>query len=243
MKDLARGLRKLWQSQNLARARRLLGTGLRLSWAQLRGGPKIIKRGEVYYVPLWLPLALALLLASSAFWGDIARFVRGQPAADLADFFAPSVQHWAGELGAWAAQYDVEPNLLATVMQIESCGHPTVISGAGAQGLFQVMPFHFADGENMLDPATNAKRSASFLKQCQSAAGGVIGLTLACYNGGASVIGQAPANWPQETRDYYRWGVGIYSDAAAGKEESATFAAWLAAGGRHLCASARQELR
>ena len=226
---------------------------LRFSLAQMRGGGKLIQQDGVYYVPLWLPIALALLLASSLFWGDIAGAVfRGAKAAihlmrptgdiELADFFAPSVQHWSGEIGAWSAQHDLDPRLLATVMQIESCGHPTVISNAGAQGLFQVMPFHFAEGEDMLNPDTNARRGSAFLKQCQGAAGGAIGLTLACYNGGASVINKPRENWSRETQSYYRWGVGIYSDALAGQETSETLDKWLAAGGGRLCASAEQAL-
>lgn len=226
---------------------------LRFCLAQMRGGRGLIKRGGVYYVPLWLPIALALLLASSLFWGDIAGVVyrgakpaihllRGTSDIELAAFFAPSVQHWSGKISHWAAEHEVDPQLLATVMQIESCGHPTVVSNAGAQGLFQVMPFHFADGENMLAPDTNARRGGAFLKQCHQAAGGVIGLTLACYNGGGSVIAKPPENWSRETQMYYRWGVGIYSDAVAGNASSDTFDQWLAAGGQRLCASAEQEL-
>lgn len=222
---------------------------LRFSLAQMRGGRGLLKRGDVYYVPLWLPIALALLLASSVFWGDIAgavyrtaiHLMRGSD-TELAAFLAPSVQHWSGKIGDWSARHQVDPNLLATVMQIESCGHPTVISNAGAQGLFQVMPFHFAEGENMLEPDTNAQRGSAFLKQCHQAADGVIGLTLACYNGGGSVLRQPRENWSRETRSYYRWGVGIYTDAVAGSDTSETFDQWLAAGGRRLCQSAESEL-
>lgn len=223
---------------------------LRFSLAQMRGGHGLINRSGVYYVPLWLPIALALLLASSLFWGDIAGLVhrsalhlmRGASDVELADFFAPAVQHWSGDISRWSAQHQVDPHLLATVMQIESCGHPTVISGAGARGLFQVMPFHFAEGENMLAPDTNARRGSAFLKQCYQAADGVIGLTLACYNGGGSVIGKPRESWSRETQMYYRWGVGIYSDAVAGSDTSETFDQWLAAGGRRLCESAEREL-
>ena len=227
---------------------------LRLSHSQIRSGGKVIKRGGVYYVPLWLPIMLALVLASSVFWGDVAVGIRrvafsarnwiGGPAdLELAGFFAPSVQYWSDEIGKWAAEQAVDAHLLATVMQIESCGHPKVVSGAGARGLFQVMPFHFASGEDMLDPDTNAARGGSYLNYCGNAAGGVIGLTLACYNGGPSVISQARELWSQETQSYYRWGVGIYSDALAGRAKSETMDQWIAAGGGRLCSSAEGELR
>lgn len=236
----------------LARLRDTLLRLLRFCLGQLRGGPRLIKRGEVWYVPLWLPIVLAILLASSVIWADIALLAqRGWASAvqmmganddELAGFFAPSVRHWSADIKRWARQNELNPQLLATVMQIESCGHPKVVSQAGAQGLFQVMPFHFAEGETMLDPETNAMRGGAFLKYCEAAAGQVIGLTLACYNGGPSVISQERERWSAETRAYYRWGVGIYSDAAAGKAQSETLDEWLAAGGQRLCDSAGKEL-
>ena len=227
---------------------------LRFCRAQIRGGRRLIKRGEVYYVPVWLPVAIALLLASTVFWSDAfvllrrgtataANLITGSSSRDLAPFFAPSVLHWSSDIGRWAAQHDVDSRLLATVMQIESCGHPTVASSAGARGLFQVMPFHFAVDENMLDPDTNAKRASAFLKECGAAADGVIGLTLACYNGGPSVINQPRERWSRETQSYYRWGIGIYSDASAGVQHSETLDQWLAAGGERLCDSALSELQ
>lgn len=227
---------------------------LRMSRAQIRDGRRLVKREGVWYVPLWLPIALAIVLASSVFWDDAARvggrlssslvqWLRGAREVELAGFFAPAVRHWSAEINRWSAQYEVDPRLLATVMQIESCGHPTVSSNAGAQGLFQVMPFHFAAGEDMLDPDTNAKRGAAFLKSCAGRADGVIGLTLACYNGGPSVLNRPRENWPYETQKYYRWGVGVYSDALAGAAQSETMDQWLAAGGARLCARALDELR
>ncbi len=232
-----------WWKRVRGGARAISGL-LRLSFAQVRGGRRIIKRGEVYYVPLWLPIALALLLASLPFWDDAASFaLRLLPGHHkLAGFFAPSVRHWSDEIDAWAARSDVDRHLLATVMQIESCGHPSVISSAGARGLFQVMPFHFAEGDDMLDPDTNARRGGDYLNYCVGAAGGVIGLALACYNGGPAVISQARENWSRETQAYYRWGVGIYSDAAARASTSGTLEQWLAAGGTRLCQRAEAEL-
>lgn len=257
-------IRQRWQTLQ-ARLRSLTARGtlhwlaanllafLRLSRDQIRGGRRLVKRDGVWYVPLWLPIVIAILLASSAVWDDAAhiagRFsaaaihlIRGEREVALAPFFAPAVRHWSDEIKLWSAQQDVDPHLLATVMQIESCGHPTVISNAGAQGLFQVMPFHFEAGEDMLDPTTNAKRGASFLNYCAGAADGVVGLALACYNGGPSVLKRAREDWSHETQKYYRWGVGIYSDAVAGAATSATFDQWLAAGGERLCASALREL-
>jgi soluble lytic murein transglycosylase-like protein len=119
-------------------------------------------------------------------------------------------------------------------MQIESCGHPTVVSHAGAQGLFQVMPFHFSATEVMLDPDTNAQRSANFINECMTYANGDIGLVLGCYNGGPSVTRRPFNTWAHETQRYYVWGLSIYYDAVDFESESRTLTDWLNAGGGSL---------
>lgn len=164
------------------------------------------------------------------------------PSTELAPLFTEQVDYWAADIERWAAAYELDPNLLATVMQIESCGHPNVSSSAGANGLFQVMPFHFDTGENFLDPDTNARRGADFLKQCVGWANGDSGLAMACYNGGPSVVSKPPYNWPEETRRYYQWGTGIYADATQNNAYSQTLNQWLSAGGVYLCDRAGQEL-
>ena len=160
------------------------------------------------------------------------------PTAELAPLFTPEVSYWGPQIVAWATIYDVDPNLLATVMQIESCGHPTISSPAGAQGLFQVMPMHFAYGEVMTNPDTNAKRGAGVLRDCMRWANDDPGYAMACYNGGPSVVNKPQSSWYNEVQSYYYWGTGIYADAIAGKAESERLTEWLDAGGSRLCARA-----
>ncbi|MCA9883982.1 MAG: lytic transglycosylase domain-containing protein [Anaerolineae bacterium] len=194
-------------------------------------------------VPL-LILAVLLMptLIPAAFQGFSGLMQQLKGNGDIAGFFTPSVIHWESKIVSWASIYDVDPNLLATVMQIESCGHPNVASSAGAQGLFQVMPFHFANGEVMLDPDTNAMRGATVLKECRAFVGDNVGMILACYNGGPSVASRAFSSWPAETQRYYLWGANIYNDAYHHLSNSPTLTDWLNAGGRTLCNSAEAEL-
>ncbi len=161
------------------------------------------------------------------------------PAA-LSAVFTPEVQRWAAELTAWAGTVGLDPNLAATVMQIESCGWRGAVSRSGAQGLFQVMPFHFATGEDMQDPATNAQRGLAYLALGLERAGGDVGRALAGYNGGHSQIGKDPALWPTQTQRYWYWGTGIYADAISGQATSPRLQEWLQAGGASLCAQAAQ---
>ncbi len=160
----------------------------------------------------------------------------------LAPIFTPEVQHWADKIVAWSGFFKVDPNLAATVMQIESCGAPGVVSGSGAQGLFQVMPFHFEAGENMQDPDTNAGRGLAYLSLGLTRASGNAGLALAGYNGGHSMIGRDSYLWPNETQRYWYWGTGIYQDALDGQTQSGRLQEWLEAGGASLCRTASQQL-
>lgn len=169
--------------------------------------------------------------------------VGAAPAAvALSPIFTPEVQYWADKITVWAAAHQLDPNLVATVMQIESCGAPSAVSSSGAQGLFQVMPFHFAPEEVMQDPDTNAERGVAYLALGLARAGGNVGLALAGYNGGHAVIGRDSALWSNETKRYWYWGTGIYNDAAGGQTSSPRLQEWLAAGGASLCARAAQEL-
>ncbi len=164
------------------------------------------------------------------------------PEPALSSIFTPSVQHWERDILTWAEEQSLDPNLIATVMQIESCGNPEAKSPVGAMGLFQVMPFHFEEGEDGFDTDTNALRGLGYLKQCLETSGGHAGLALAGYNGGQTVIGRSYEDWPRETQRYYRWGSGIYREASAGWDSSPTLAAWLAAGGQSLCDEAEAYL-
>jgi hypothetical protein len=205
----------------------------------------------VILTPVWVLLGLLLLTMTPI----MLRAVRelGRPGAgsigpsvpgpgSVPALFTREVRHWGGDIDRWAADHGLDPNLVATVMQIESCGQPTAVSAAGAQGLFQVMPYHFAPGEDPFAPETNAARGLAVLVDCLALAGGDVGRAMACYNGGPGTLGQAFDAWPQEARDYYTWATGIYGDAQAGLDRSATLDRWLAAGGAGLCRDAARSL-
>lgn len=160
----------------------------------------------------------------------------------IAPLFTPEVQFWATRIAAWSVEHGIDPNLAATVMQIESCGNPSARSVAGAAGLFQVMPYHFQAHEDAYDPGTNARRGLDYLRRSLERANGDPRLALAGYNGGIGVIGRAESRWAAETRRYAYWGSGIYADAQQNASESARLNEWLAAGGNSLCKKARQQL-
>ncbi len=197
------------------------------------------------------PLAV-LVLSSLLLWfwfdasmhisGDIPLLSLGSAQTEIAPLFTPEVQYWASDIAAWADKRSLDPNMVATVMQIESCGDPQARSSVGAQGLFQVMPFHFETSENPLNPDTNAKRGLAHLNASLEAHGGDVRLAFAAYNAGINGSKRAEALWPAETIRYTRWAMGIYADAQTGEKHSPTLDEWLARGGASLCAQAAERL-
>lgn len=99
----------------------------------------------------------------------------------------------------------VSPALALAVISVESGGKPDAVSGAGAQGLMQLMPatakrFGVSDS---LDGADNIKGGVKFLDFLMEKFEGDPILTLAGYNAGENSIGKHGGVPPfNETRDY-----------------------------------------
>ncbi len=161
-------------------------------------------------------------------------------AKQIAPLFSPEVLAWEENILNWSEKYHLDPNLIATVMQIESCGYSRAKSSAGAMGLFQVMPYHFKEGEDPYQPGTNARRGLNYLRQALES-GGSARLALAGYNGGINGAQNPEKYWPDETLRYLYWGVRIYKDAKEGKDHSPRLEEWLNSGGNSLCLAASNE--
>jgi soluble lytic murein transglycosylase-like protein len=162
--------------------------------------------------------------------------------SSLSPIFTPEVQYWGSRIVSWAAEFGIDPNLAATVMQIESCGYEHAVSSAGAMGLFQVMPFHFSTDDAPYDPDTNVRRGLAYLAQSLDRAGGDPRLALAGYNGGIGVIDRGEATWSEQTIRYVYFGGSIYADAVAGVFTSEAVNEWYLKYGASLCQQAHVSL-
>lgn len=92
---------------------------------------------------------------------------------------------FAIEINAAALKYDLDPLLIAVVIQQESGFNPSAKSRAGALGLMQLMPAT-ANGlgiKNPLDPGENIDGGSRYLSE-QIKAFGDLSLGLAAYNAG-----------------------------------------------------------
>lgn len=194
-----------------------------------------------------IPLTVVLI---SALLGSFAWKTNPSPVTDLplvattgiSPIFRMEVRHWADSISRWAAASQLDPNLVATIMQIESCGDPRAKSSAGAMGLFQVMPFHFRALDNPYDPDTNATRGLAYLSKSLATGNGNARLAMAGYNGGIGVISRAEWTWSAQTKRYVQYGAPIYEDARRGLSTSTALNEWYEKYGVSLCRQASQRL-
>lgn len=168
--------------------------------------------------------------------------ISGSSSPVLSPIFTKQIQHWGSDIVRWASASALDPNLVAVVMQIESCGDPRAISRSGAIGLFQVMPFHFHITDNPFDPDTNALRGLDYLSRSLQKAGGNPRLALAGYNGGIGVISRGEWTWAAETNRYVYYGAPIYEDARSGADSSSALEEWYGKYGAGLCRQASNRL-
>ena len=238
-------------------------------------GPSRLQLYLVRTIPLWVLLAMILILAPSLpsrVFGLIFRAsaqVEDEPAEtepaepvfvvegaalppdddelpppswslDVSPVFTDTVRSWSEEIEEWSVAYRIKPNLIATIMQIGSCGNPDAVSSTGAQGLFQVGPEQFSILDDPFDPDTNARKGLLYFSDMYAVANGDLGEAFAAYSVGPWAIGASPADWPEETQRYQFWATGIYEEAELGLDHSPTLGAWLDAGGAALCEQAAE---
>jgi len=106
------------------------------------------------------------------------------------------------EAGAF---YDVNPNLLMAVAQVESNFRPHVTSPVGAQGIMQIMPAtaRYLGVTNPFDARQSIMGGAKYLKENLERFDGDVRLALAAYNAGWPAVKKHGGIPPfRETQNY-----------------------------------------
>src|SRR5258707_4633639 len=106
-----------------------------------------------------------------------------------------------------ALKYDVDPALVAAVVETESRFRSGARSQVGARGLMQIMPRtgRWLGARNLDDPEQNVEAGTKYLKYLQGRFDGNLRNALAAYNGGEGNVMRYNGVPPfRETRSYVK---------------------------------------
>ncbi len=114
-----------------------------------------------------------------------------------------------------ARRHDVDPNLVRSLIKVESNFNAHAVSPKGAMGLMQLMPAtaRTLNVSNPFDPQQNVDAGVRHLKHLLQDFNGDVKLSLAAYNAGAGAVARSKGVPPYaETRNYVKRITALYGD-------------------------------
>ncbi|GAB5491839.1 MAG: hypothetical protein Phog2KO_20540 [Phototrophicaceae bacterium] len=151
----------------------------------------------------------------------------------LAPLYTATVQQWASDIARWTSNTDISPDMLAVVMQLESCGNPSVVGGL----------FGVADSNSAFnDPDLDAQTAVSRLESALALSNHDWAMALAIYADGESVLHNDFTTWTFHGRDMYILGRNLYQQAQQGLATSSDLDSWMQNTGAILCTEAQTTL-
>lgn len=141
--------------------------------------------------------------------------------APFVDRFGALKVPYGDLVAAEARANDLNPLLIACMMQVESANNPYALSPKGAMGLLQLMPGTAArfGVKNPWDPAQNIRGAGRYLRFLADRFPGSADRVLAAYNCGEALVDRYGGVPPfRETREYIRKVTELYFKRASALE-------------------------
>lgn len=162
----------------------------------------VVQRRIALFDDQWLPGPRNAVKKRDVFHEEMARIND----AIRRDFFANAIP-FGDIIHDKAQKYDVDPALVAAVVETESRFQKHAVSAVGAKGLMQLMPRtgRWLGARNLYDPEQNVDAGVRYIKYLQGRFDGNLNNTIAAYNAGEGNVLRYGGIPPfRETRSYVR---------------------------------------
>jgi hypothetical protein len=166
---------------------------------------RIVSREIALFSDAWLPLdgsPVEETQPKDVFRAEMSRINR----AIRREFFGNAVP-FGDLIHEKAVKYDVDPALVAAVVETESRFRTRARSQVGAQGLMQLMPRtgRWLGARNLYDPEQNVDAGVKYIKYLQKRFNGDLTQTIAAYNAGEGNVKRYGGVPPfRETQGYVK---------------------------------------
>jgi soluble lytic murein transglycosylase-like protein len=189
--------------------------------------------------------------------------LKPQSGSITASWIPQTVKKWQAPIDEMAKKYQVDPNLIAIVMTMESGGDPKAQSAAGAHGLMQITDVTAKDiaskylkkpvsrNYDLSNPNDNIEFGVAYLAKLREAFGdwkqgpswdSTVELVAAGYNGGpgaANRIYKGEGLTDTQTVVYSRDAFNMWRERF--QKDSPTYDRWLERGGQDLIDAAKKQ--
>jgi len=163
----------------------------------------LVTRRNALFDEAWLPHSSKMPVAKrDVFHEEMARINN----AIRLEFFANAMPY-GDIIHEKALKYDVDPALVAAVVEQESKFHRTARSQVGARGLMQLMPRtgRWLGARDLYDPEQNLDAGVKYIKYLQKRFHGNVNQTIAAYNAGEGNVKRYGGIPPfRETQTYVK---------------------------------------
>lgn len=162
-------------------------------------------------------LALCGMTLTAGCAGSSPSRVGGETSIGCLESLEGEEDRYAPVIDRVATRYGVHPDLIDSVIRIESAFNPRAVSRKGARGLMQLMPetASLLGVRDAFDPLQNIDGGVRHLRGLLHRYRGKLGLALAAYNAGDRAVDRYRGVPPyRETQRYVKQVLWLYQDRA-----------------------------